>query len=359
MNKAEILNRLREKIKNQKSGGFTRDPNEFRVDQEKLNAKYKFFVLPGVESGPKPMEDFYIVNGSHWINRRPNGCPRVTDKQECPVCKAGFDLMNDAKENGMDKEHVSKIAKTWMPNNRYTMNIYFPDIDSNPEELRGTVKFWHAPKTVYDMMEACILSDNKGDEDDPQAHGIFYYYDDDSSDEPIPGGFLFQLSLSKKSGGGKAYVSYESSKFLYGKGSMPLASKGGKPDSAKIAKIMGMRHDLWSKIESRNVSALKKIVEDLANSDGSDDSDGEFKKVESRPATPAVQVEKSKAKPKVVEPVEEEKESEEEDSVDEKDETPPPPPQKVKAAPKSVKNDDDDDDDNEELNNLLKRINKK
>jgi len=291
--RSEMLKRVRERVLAQKSGGG-RDPNEWRPEIPRTSGdptnKYKFFVLPGVEHDDRcatgktshPMEDFFVPYGVHWVNRRPHTCPRIIDGESCPLCTHGFDLMNNTREAGGDKDMLRNIAKLWLPNQRYIVNIYFPNIKSNPEELRGEVRYWMAPRVIFGKWETCILNEDVGDEDDPQAYGLFYWYDDGKDDFTIPGGFLFQLCAGRQ----HEYPTYEGSKFLYGKGSIPLIStKSGKPDFDRIQDAMDQRHDLWSKIDPRNIKELKDQVAKIAGESQLDEFEEEEEEEIATPRT--------------------------------------------------------------------------
>lgn len=276
------LEKFRKGIKEQ--GGKFKDPTEFRPPKvsEGSTLKYRFFVLPPIEKGDKcadgtasqTMEMFFIQNGSHKINNQFYPCPRVHNGDDCPLCQLGFDLMSESQ----DKKYRSKIAKNYMPFTRYAANVYFPNTDANPEELRGKVMWMNASKTLYDKWEDCLMRDDEGDPDDPEPHGIFF--DEESA-------YLFQLEIKSKSG----WNDYSPSKFMANLGKMPIAAKkvDGKKvaDSEKIQAILDKRHDIFTKFDEPDVEKLAELAAKISNGDyssGDDDDDGFDDEPKSKPS---------------------------------------------------------------------------
>ena len=253
----KIRNKLRDK-----QGGKFKDPNEFRPPQAKEGEtiKYRFYILPPLAQGDKcadgvaskSMELFYLSNGAHWINNRSHACPRVHDEIECPVCQLGFDMMSETD----DKRRRSEIAKQFLPRTQYAVNIYFPKDKINPADHGGRVMWMNISKQVFDKCEACLMTDDAGDPTDPQPFGVFF----DESDA-----YLFQLEITKKN----QWNDYSSSKFLANVGKRPLSQK---PE--RIAEILSMRHDLFTKFQDRDVDGLAQLKKTLLS--GSDDDDAGF-----------------------------------------------------------------------------------
>jgi hypothetical protein len=129
-------------------------------------------------------------------------------------------------------------------------NVYFPDVKTNPEELRGKVVFYAMPKTIFDKLEECIQLNSAGDDpDDPQAWGIFY--------EPSDA-YPLLIVINKKGD----YNSYVDSKLL-------AAARGKMASSQKkIDEILAQRHDIPTKYSERsaeNRQALQGFVDALMN----------------------------------------------------------------------------------------------
>ena len=254
---------IRNKLKKQMSGKMT-DPDEFRppkAESQTEPMKFRFFILPPIAKGDKlksgvvseSMEHFFIAHGNHWINDKPHACPRVWDGTECDICQTGFDLLKDEKE---EKARAS-IIKTWMPSTYYMVNIYFTGHKCNPEELRGKVKFFNAPKTCFDIWTSTLLKDDAGDPEDPSAFGVFF--DENSA-------FQFQLEVIKQ---GKNN-SYKTSKFIHNNGKgLPMLD-----DPTKLHKLLEMRHNLFDKIEKPDSEKIAKLAKTLL--DGDDDEDSGF-----------------------------------------------------------------------------------
>jgi hypothetical protein len=127
--------------------------------------------------------------------------------------------------------------------------------------------WFNAPKQVYDLFEACVMSDGSGDASDPQAYGVFY--DENEA-------YLFQLSIKKKND----WNDYTSSKFLANLGKRPVAANKDGPFAARIKQILDSRHDLFTKFQARDVVALENLLTKFKASDPSEEAgfDDEAKK---------------------------------------------------------------------------------
>lgn len=249
------IEEIRKKLK--ETTGKTQDPDMFRPKPVVGDAtnKYYFFVLPPFSAGDQlkgtkasySMDQFFLQHGMHWINNRPYACPYINNKEECPFCKQGKKLLQGVTDQELRKE----IAKQWLPNISYMVNIYFPDLKQVPEEYRNKVMFYNAPKTIMDLWQTCLMAEDANIDIDPQAFGIFF--DEEAS-------FMFELTASKKGQNN----SYEKSKFI---------ANGGKPrpiaqSADAIASILAMRHDLRSKVQSSDPVALAKLVDELLHGGG-------------------------------------------------------------------------------------------
>lgn len=278
----QMLKKMRERMKGGKK--FKRDPNEWRPEKASPGESlvYKFRVLPPLEKGDtcasgtasRTMDYWCNSVGTHWIDNRPHECPRVHDEEECPVCKLGFDLMKEED----DPKVRSAIAKKYLPQEKYVVNIYFDERDKTiPEELRGTVKWWAAPKSVLDIWEAAMMrEDDGGDPDRPQAFGPFWLTGVEEFDNN-QGGYTFMLEVERQG----EWNSYKTSRFLANT-LRPLAQDAeGNPDSEKIQDILDRRHDLYSKFRAREMDKLNEITARLKgeeppsgfDSDDDDDDD--------------------------------------------------------------------------------------
>jgi len=261
------LRKIRKQIK--KKLHKERDPNEFRPAKAEGNKtyKYRFIVLGPIEAGDmiadgekadQTMEEFFITDGAHYLEGKRFGCPRAINDDNCEVCEYGFDLMSETD----DKAKRSEIAKKLLASQYYKVNIYFLPHKNNPtpDELVGRVMWFNSPKTVFDKWWECLCRDDDGgDPDEPEAHGVFF--DELSS-------YVFQLHVKQKGLGN----SYEESKFLATKGTIPIAKKDKKIDEEKIAEIMAKRHNLWAKLPDINMAELSRLASNLSG--GAEDSDG-------------------------------------------------------------------------------------
>jgi hypothetical protein len=274
---------IRKKLKQSQAGKYT-DPDEFKPDKAKDSTtaiKYRFYILPPLGMGDKlksgevnkEMDQFFIQHGNHWVNDRPHPCPRVWDGSDCPICQFGFDLLRDEK----DEDRRRSVIKQWMPTTYQSVNIYFPHWKNNPEELRGKVKWYNAPKTLFDHWTACLMREDAGDPEEPEAYGVFF---DESA------AFLYQLEVLKQ---GKQN-SYRTSHFLAngGKGAPMVKNEDGTPNEKGLATLLRLRHNLWEKLEEPDHAKIKKIFNVMVEGDDDDDEDGGFdsdetKKTESKP----------------------------------------------------------------------------
>ena len=254
--RAAMLKKLRERLV-KKKGGFRRDPAEWRPPQVAMGEEFKVkaYILPPLEKGDKCASGtaevgmdglFFTQVGDHWVNKKKFPCPRVYDNDDCAYCQLGFDLLSETEQ----KSARSEISRAYLPRTQYVTNVYFPDVKTNPEELRGKVVFYAMPKTIFDKLEECIQLNNAGDDpDDPQPWGIFY----ETSDA-----YPLLIVINKKGD----YNSYVDSKLL--------ASARGKMASSqkKIDEVLAQRHDIPTKYSERSVEnrqALQGFVDALMN----------------------------------------------------------------------------------------------
>jgi len=255
---------IRKKLQGSSRGRFN-DPDMFKPEKAQdqiIPLKYRFFVLPPImkgdttNSGPaaKSMEQFFVTHGNHWVNDRPHPCPRIYSEgaDECPICSFGFDLLRE--EQNQEKRRL--ILNQWMPQSYYMVNIYFPPVKTNPEDLRGKVKFYNASKTLFDQWTSCLLRDDAGDPEDPQAFGVFF---DESA------AFCYQLEVLKSGRNN----SYKTSKFLPNGGEPVAIATAAKT----INKILDSRIDLYSKIEEPDLDKIKQLANAMVNGDDDDGFD--------------------------------------------------------------------------------------
>ena len=263
------IERIRKQMAAQMSGR-PKDPFEFTCptvnDNEVVN--YRYYVLDGLKKGDKvaggiatqDMELFTIKNGMHWINKRAHPCPRLFNDEECEICEHGFAMMKGVPDSKDGKALKSAIANEWLSKATFMVNLYFPDIDPNPPEVRGKVLFHRAAKTVFDLWYAALNNNDGGDKIDPRAFGLFY-------DEM--NAFLFQHTIKKVNG----YNDYKSSRFLASVGSQPIAvNPDGTPNLVRIQQIMDSRHDLWTKIEKPDPAKIHAVCQRMINGGDSDNT---------------------------------------------------------------------------------------
>ena len=255
MDRNEALEEVRKRMA-AKKGGRVRDPFQFNAPQAKPGEelKYKFYVLPGLNEGEtcangvasRNMELWYNPVGTHWINQRPYECPRAHDGVDCPFCQLGFDLLKDTD----DDETRRSIIKTYLARNSFAVNIYFPPFESTPPDLRGKVMWYSMPKTIFDVMEATIMKNTAGDDTDPQAYGLFY--------DPMDA-YVFQLDIRKQG----EFNDYKQSKFLPSTKGAMIKNKDGEAVEAAIAKVLAMRHDLFTKFAARDAALLRQRADEI------------------------------------------------------------------------------------------------
>lgn len=257
----EMLARLRKKMEERGQG--RRDPDIFMPGEAKDGERLEWFfrVLPPLVEGetcktgtaPKTLEFWFYENGAHYLSngRERHECPRIHDGEECPLCQVGFELMEDND----DKEYRKKVAKQYLPRSYYSVNVYFLNTDKNPEALRGRVMCYNMPKTVFDIMQACVDNDNTGDEQDPKAAGIFFH--------PTEGGYTFKLVAEKQG----EYNSYKQSMFLPASFGALVKLADSSPDMARIQTILNLRHWLPSKYKARDLQKLNDLIAKLQQSE--------------------------------------------------------------------------------------------
>ena len=267
------IDKIRQNLQKAVSGKRL-DPDEFRVPKvTDKSLKYRFFVLPPVMAGEKikdgvaktSMDNFFITHGEHWINNKPYSCPRICSNEECVLCSTGFDLIKKAKAENKPKVFTDAVRQQWMPSTSYYVNILFTHFKGNPEELRGQVKYYKAPKTILDIFISALARDDSGDDEDPQAYGVFF-------DEMKA--FAFELEAVKDG----SYNGYKSSKFLPNNGiAVPVARlEDGEPDKAEIKRIMESRIDIFTKLEKPDSNKISRLAASILSGDDDDQPSGGF-----------------------------------------------------------------------------------
>ena len=252
------------------TGGRKNDPDEFRPGKAQNSRdaiKYRFFILPPLHENDtlksgvvkKSMENFFIAHGQHWINERPHPCPRVWDGSDCTICSYGFDLLRECKEKNFSKEKKEQIRKQWMPTTYFMVNILFTGWKNNPEELRGKIRYYNAPKTCMDKWEATILKDDKGDDEDPDAYGVFF--DENAA-------FCFELAVLKEG----ITNSYKTSAFIKNQGiAVPMVrTPEGVANKKAIDSLLKSRVNLWDKIEVPDPRKIQSLANSMINGDDND-----------------------------------------------------------------------------------------
>lgn len=337
------LNAIKKKLK--EFGGSKLDPDEFRPGKAKIGEKlkYRFFILPGLLDGDKlksgavekSMDLFFVNYGQHWIKNQPHACPRVYDNSECEICDFGLKLLRDKTLGDAERQ---KIRQDWLPNSNFVVNIYFPNIKTNPEELRGKVMYYKAPKTLFDIWTACINREEPeeiNDDEEFEPFGIFF-------DENASWMFELQVELNGKSNG------YKTSKFVFGsdKKPVPIAkNEDGSANTKQIASILAQRINIWDRLEVPDRAKIRKLSQVLIHGDDESDvppknSGFDVDEEDEKPAKKAKEAEvKAKAKPPIVE-----------------DEDDSPPPKTKKSSPAPFIDETEDDDDSAELSSLLEQL---
>lgn len=290
------INALKNKIK--EYSGKRSDPDEFRPQKAKAGEKlkYKFYVLPGLVKGDKlktsivekSMDIFFINYGQHWVKNAPHACPRIWDGSECQMCEMGLELLRDKKLT--DQERLD-IRRDWLPSSAYVVNIYFPPLKSNPEELRGKVLYYKAPKTLFDVWSACITRDpidpeEMDDIEEFEPSGVFF-------DENAAWLFELNVELNGKSNG------YKASKFLVGSDKRPqpiVKKEDGSPDTKAIASILSHRIDIWGRLELPDSGKIKKLYNSLLHGDDDDSAGSGFDVDEEEKPSKASRVEETDSK---------------------------------------------------------------
>lgn len=340
-----------EKIRKQMSEKFSsrQDPDEFRPEDAKDGKvlKYRFFILPPLEEGDackggtasRDQGLWVLRHGLHWINKRPEPCPRILNDEDCELCSTGFSLMNELEKSEKDARRA--ISKKWLSTTKNMVNIYFIHDEVNPEAMRGTVKYFNADKGVFDIWDAAINRKDAGDNHDPQAHGVFF--DEENA-------FLFQLEVKEKGG----YNNYEASKFLAKSGPIPIAAdKSGNPDRKAIDRILAQRVDLWTKVKEPSQEKIHKVYLKMVGG-GDDDDDDATHAAGIETHGPAVSESAAPAAPVTAPPPPVQQPAATKPAATKPAKPVATKPAAVKPAKAAVAADDDDDD--EDVNAILKKI---
>lgn len=341
------IDAVRKKIADKKSSGAPE--GEFRVPRLASGEvrEYYFYILGPFQKGdailsgaaPDSMQDneFYVEHGFHFLGKKRRGCPRINFGDECCHCDKGFELLDDLPKSDENKDARSSVIREFLSRSSWAVNIYFPPLKKNPEDLRGKVKYYDANKTVNDIWHECLFKNDCGDEEDPEAFGIFY-------DEYDANLFKLKVTCSHQN-------DYKSSRFLAA--SKPIAVVKGTedPDEGRIQDILAKRHNLLEIPAEVDLPYLKdqisKLFDEGDSSDDGFDEEEVDEEVETKPK-------KKKTTKKKAKPPEEELEEEEEE-VEEKSKkkttkkkgpsmTAPTTSKKKKKATKKKPADDDEEE---------------
>jgi len=355
---AELLAQVRKK-QQEKSAG-RRDPDELRIPKARPKERLEYLVkiLPELGKGdickggmaPEGMELWYAQNGAHYHDRQYHPCPRVHDGEQCPLCQVGFDLLNETD----DEEQRKRISRVYLPRTYYAVNAYVLNHKNNPEEIRGKVMWLNLQKTIWVKLDACLQSDDEGNETDPKAAGVFFH--------PWKRTYALKIVAFKKGD----YNNYEESALLPLTLGPLAALKEGGADEKRIQEILDQRIYIPERFGKRNVDKLKAIAHQLLHKTPSDDASdaedladevvgGEPSPAPKKKAAPQ-NLEEEEPAPKVKPKVETKKVVEEAEEVPEDD---TPAPAKKTAAKTEAKAEaaDTTEEDTDELNNILSQIN--
>jgi len=276
MSREDLLKRMRQK--REERAQRKRDPNEFKIPTLKKGDKplfYYFRILPPLEAGDacaegvcstsNAVDNWYYENGCHWMpSAKRKGfkdkleCPRIHDKEDCPICTTGFELLQDLTI----KEERDKIVKQYLARTYFAVNIYFLNTKDNAEDIRGKVMWYNMSSTIFKICDDCIANDDGGSGMDPKAAGIFFH--------PTEGGYTMKLEVIEKGG----YNSYDRSTFLassFGhllKDELPKLDKAG---AERICEILGKRFILQSKFTIRDKNVLQEAMDIMTSTIDDDD----------------------------------------------------------------------------------------
>ena len=255
--------KIRQQVK--KRAGRGSDPTEFKPPKmdDNQTMSWLFYVLPGFKEGDqlvsgqaeRSMDQFFLMNGAHYLEGKRIGCPRIVLEENCDICQAGFDMLQEIDKSNKDKRR--EVASKLLPGTYYKVNIFFPNIDKNPEDLRGQVRWFNAPKTVFERWEECLYRDDDGgDPEEPMPYGVFFCPEE---------AYLFQLTVTKQGQNN----SYLTSKFRLTESVQlrPIAGKVGAPDEKAIAEILSRRIDLYSKLPDIDQAEIARVARNITGDD--------------------------------------------------------------------------------------------
>lgn len=153
--------RIKKAYDDAESGGSSkRDPRV--VPYFKLDFDQKMSVI----LIPYPNGDLFKKFSKHGPNlQMPGvgtiGCMRENQRDQCPICQHGFDIMQDDKEEGLK----------WMPKDYFVYQCVVVDSPVELEQLpdNNEARILYAPKAVHDVIHNAI---KEGLIDDPTEHEV-------------------------------------------------------------------------------------------------------------------------------------------------------------------------------------------
>lgn len=278
MSNEELLAKIRAKL-NKTEGSRANDPFKFTVPAlaKGVAKSWYFIVLPPLQKGDtvqggkkaaKGMDDLpYVKIGNHWLahEKKLLECPRVTSGEKCDLCALGFSLM----EGVDDPAQRAAIREQYLSREQHLVNVYFPPIEGQPEEVKGKVMWFPiTQRKIYSKFRECLERDKPtGVALKKQAYGIFWPHNNgDDANENVC--YIYEVHATNKIG--TKYNDYDGSDFL-------VDTRGPIenfiPEGMTYQYILDQRHDLSSKFREPDVAKIQQAVEDIAKRLNSDTSE--------------------------------------------------------------------------------------
>lgn len=276
MSNEELLAKIRAKL-NKTEGSKANDPFRFTVPAlaKGVDKSWYFIVLPPLQKGDtvqggkkatKGMDDLpYVKVGNHWLahEKKLLECPRVTSNEKCDLCALGFSLM----EGVDDPAQRAAIREQYLSREQHLVNVYFPPIEGQPEEVKGKVMWFPiTQRKIYSKFRECLERDKPaGVSLKKQAYGIFWPHNDETNENMC---YIYEVHATNKIG--TKYNDYDGSDFL-------VDTRGPIdnfiPEGMTYQYILDQRHDLASKFREPDAAKIQQAVEDIAKRLNSDSSE--------------------------------------------------------------------------------------
>jgi len=155
LNKFKLRQDIKQKLdqeEEQRSGGRKKDTRIVPYYDLKFGEKIKVLIVPD-ENG-----NLWRKYSTHGPNLKLRGieavgCRRNNDKEDCPICQRGFDLLEESKQTGITE--LKDEAKRWFPKETTVMSVLVLEspIEIPISDDQNEVKLMYVPYAIESLIK--------------------------------------------------------------------------------------------------------------------------------------------------------------------------------------------------------------